>query len=157
VTDPDPTELAAIAAIERLKARYFRMIDTKDWDGLVRVFTDEITVDIAGMGEPSSGPRTTTAAEFVEGVAGALAGSVTVHHGHMPEIELQSATTASGTWAMEDEIWWPPADSAADSAADGAAGLHLHGYGHYHETYVRLDAGWRISTMQLTRLRVDLT
>ena len=29
------------------------------------------------------------------------------HHGHMPEIELTSPTTAKGIWAMEDRVWWP--------------------------------------------------
>ena len=29
---------------------------------------------------------------------------VTVHHGHMPEIELTSPTTARGIWAMEDML-----------------------------------------------------
>jgi hypothetical protein len=51
--------------------------------------------------------------------------AVTVHHGHMPEIELTSNGDATGTWAMEDELWFP----------DGSPVLHVHGYGHYHETY----------------------
>ena len=32
---------------------------------------------------------------------------VTVHHGHMPEIELTSPTTARGIWAMEDMLRYP--------------------------------------------------
>jgi hypothetical protein len=31
----------------------------------------------------------------------------------------------------------------------------MHGWGHYHETYVKGDGGWRIQTLTLTRLRVD--
>ena len=54
-----------------------------------------------------------------------------MHHGHMPEIELTSDTTATGIWAMEDHLWWP----------EGSALQHLHGYGHYHETYVKLAGG----------------
>ncbi len=50
---------------------------------------------------------------------------ITVHHGHMPEITLLSDTTARGIWAMEDKLWWP----------EGSPLVHLHGYGHYHETY----------------------
>jgi hypothetical protein len=42
---------------------------------------------------------------------------------------------------------WPP----------GAALKTLHGFGHYHETYRRLEDGWRIQTSTLTRLRVDIT
>ena len=57
-----------------------------------------------------------------------------------------TAVTATGTWAMEDRIWWP----------EGSPVRFLHGYGHYHETYVVTERGWRIATMRLTRLRVDV-
>ena len=64
----------------------------------------------------------------------------------MPEIELTSATTARGIWALEDQLWWP----------EGGPLKHMHGFGHYHETYEKLnggqDAGWRIKTMTITRL-----
>jgi hypothetical protein len=33
----------------------------------------------------------------------------------------------------------------------------MHGYGHYHETYVLVDGQWLISTMTLKRLRVDIS
>ena len=75
-----------------------------------------------------------------------LAGVVTVHHGHMPLIQILSPTTASGIWAMEDLLIWPKG-----RRPDGVAG-RVHGYGHYHETYSRESAGWRIKTLRLTRL-----
>ena len=61
----------------------------------------------------------------------------------MPEIELTSPTTATGTWAMEDWLRWPD-------------GRELHGAGHYHEEYEKVDGRWRITKMTLTRLRTDL-
>ena len=57
-----------------------------------------------------------------------LADAVTVHHGHMPEITLTSSTTASGIWALHDEIVWPD-------------GTRMRGDGHYHETYERWWTG----------------
>jgi len=33
--------------------------------------------------------------------------------------------------------------------------VNLRGYGHYEETYVKLDGQWKIKTSKLTRLRVD--
>ncbi|MBW8784291.1 MAG: hypothetical protein JF593_06595 [Novosphingobium sp.] len=36
------------------------------------------------------------------------------------------------------------------------ANARLHGFGNYHETYVRLDVGWRLKATQLTRLRLDM-
>ena len=71
----------------------------------------------------------------------------TVHHGHMPEIELTSDTTARGIWAMEDKLWWTNGDHEE----------HLHGYGHYHEEYRKEDGRWLISYRKLTRLRQDTT
>lgn len=61
----------------------------------------------------------------------------------LPEIELTSPTTATGIWALHDIVIWP-------------TGLRLDGHGHYHETYAKTDAGWRISTSRLTRLHSDL-
>ena len=133
-----PDELADLEAIRQLKARYFRLLDTRDWDGLVGVFTDPVEIDVRQDG----GVLTTSPQVFVASVRESLAGAVTVHHGHMPELELTSASSATGIWAMEDRIWFP----------DGAPVSRLVGYGHYHETYRRTDDGWRIASMRLTRL-----
>jgi len=73
----------------------------------------------------------------------------TCHHGHMPEIELTSATTATGIWAMEDHLWF------SEGHPLGIA--QLHGYGHYHETYEKVGDRWYIKSLVLTRLRVDAT
>jgi hypothetical protein len=131
-----------IEAIKQLKARYFRMMDAKDWDGLAAVFADDVEIDMTGEG----GGITRSVAEYMPFLRENIETVTTVHHGHMPEIELTSPATATGIWAMEDELWWP----------EGGPLTHLHGYGHYHETYVKTPAGWRIKTMKLTRLRRDV-
>ncbi len=128
-----------IEAIHQLKARYFRMMDTKDWDGLAMVFTDDVHIDMTGEG----GGVTTSVAEYMPFLIENIGPVTTVHHGHMPEIELTGTDSATGIWAMEDELWWP----------EGGPIVHLHGYGHYHETYRRTADGWRIATMTLTRLQ----
>jgi uncharacterized protein (TIGR02246 family) len=139
----DPIDrLLAIQEIQQLKARYFRGIDTKDWAMWADVFTEDAVLEVTDVGMSTTGR-----AAIVEGVSGALAGTRTVHHGHMPEIELTSSTTARGIWAMYDYVEWP-------EAADGAR-VGLHGYGHYHEEYVRQDGTWRIRRSRLERLRVD--
>jgi uncharacterized protein (TIGR02246 family) len=127
-----------VEAIKQLKARYFRMMDTKDWDGMRQVFADDVLIDTTDSG----GRVVQGADDFMAGLRDLLADVVTVHHGHMPEIELTSATTATGIWAMEDRLRWPN-------------GSELHGAGHYHETYEKLDGRWRIKQMTLTRLRTD--
>jgi len=130
-----------IEAITQLKARYFRTMDTKDWAAMHEVFAPDVVIDTTEDGAPLIEGRDA----FLEFLAPTLADVTTVHHGHMPEIELTSDTTATGIWAMEDHLWWP----------EGSPLQHLHGYGHYHETYVKLPEGWRIQTLKLTRLRRD--
>jgi len=139
-------------AIKRLKARYFRCMDTKDWAGFEAVFTTDATFESTSpVKEVTRG-----ASAIVKWVRATLGEAVTVHHGHMPEIELTSPTTASGVWAMEDLIWWPAATPIAWPAIGPVP--HLHGYGHYHETYIKDDCGtWRIATVELTRIRRERT
>ena len=127
-----------IEAIKRLKARYFRTMDTKDWEGMRAVFTDGVVIDTTDSG----GGLVTGADEFMAFLSGTLADARTTHHGHMPEIVVTSPTTATGIWAMEDRIRWP----------DGST---LHGSGHYHDTYERTDGIWRIASSTLTRLHMD--
>jgi uncharacterized protein (TIGR02246 family) len=127
-----------IEAIKQLKARYFRLMDTKDWDGMRQVFADDVYVDTTDAG----GRVLEGADEFVTGLRTLLADVVTVHHGHMPEIELTSPTTATGIWAMEDWLSWPDSGD-------------MHGAGHYHEEYEKVDGRWKIKKMTLTRLRTD--
>ena len=129
-----------VEAIKQLKARYFRTMDTKDWAGMRRVFTDDVVMDTTDSG----GGVVTGADAFVTFLQETLADAVTVHHGHMPEIHLTSPTTATGIWALQDVIVWPD-------------GTRLHGYGHYHETYAREDGTWRIASSTLTRLHMDFT
>lgn len=129
-----------VEAIKQLKARYFRTLDTKDWDGMRQVLADEVVVDTTASG----GNVVAGADEFLAFLQEALAGTVTVHHGHMPEIEVTSATTATGVWAMQDLVLWP-------------SGMRLHGYGHYHETYEKAGGEWRIASSTLTRLHMDMS
>jgi uncharacterized protein (TIGR02246 family) len=136
------TESGDIEAIKRLKARYFRLMDTKDWEGLAEVFADDVEIDMTGEG----GRITRGVAEYVPFLRTMLEHATTVHQGHMPEVELTSPTTATGVWAMEDRIWWPK----------GSPLSHLHGYGHYTETYEKTGGRWLIKTMVLTRLHRQL-
>ena len=141
-------KILAILEIQALKARYFRTMDSKDWVGLEAVFAPDLVADFrdAAGGEDES-MLTHGAALYVAKLAPILTPIVTVHHGHMPEIEIHSPTSASGVWAMEDKLW----------VQDGSdlPFRFLHGYGHYHETYVRLEDGWRIKSIRLSRLRID--
>jgi len=134
--------LLDIEEIKQLKARYFRLMDTKCWEDWGFVFAKDAVMEVPEANVVNNGR-----AEIVQQVSSVLEGVRTVHHGHMPEIEITGPDTARGTWAMFDYVEWPPSDSR------GRVGLQ--GFGHYREEYVREDGQWRIRHLRLERLRVD--
>ena len=133
--------LADIESIKQLKARYCRFLDTKDWVAWRGIFTDDFVSDTSEAG----GKVIAGADDFVAFVRKNLArpSQPTAHQVHTPEIEVTSATTARGIWALQDVVRFGP-------------GVSLVGYGHYHETYEKADGQWRIKTSKLTRLREDI-
>ena len=123
-------------AIKALKARYFRSMDCKDWTALANCFTHDLVADFRG----APGMLAEGRDEYMLALTKALKDAKTIHHGHMPEIEIHDEERASGLWAMDDIVDMP--------------GISLRGWGHYHETY-RCEAGtWKIATIRLTRLRL---
>jgi hypothetical protein len=134
--------LVEIERIKQLKARYFRLLDTKQWAEWADVFTEDCEVR---FGEGDVDQWIVGRDRIVKVLRRTVSEGLTVHHGHMPEIELSSATTATGIWAMFDYVETHSADP-----------IRLKGYGHYYEDYVKgADGQWRIRRLQLTRLRVD--
>jgi ketosteroid isomerase-like protein len=144
MSDVDPVQqLLAIEAIKQLKARYFRFVDVEDYESLRGLFVDDAEFEVEGY--PISG---------ADGLVGRIrehhtnAEVRTVHHGHMPEIEITGEDTARGIWAMfdyVDRIW-----------KDDGRREAFHGYGHYTEEYRKVNGAWKIASMKLTRIRVDL-
>lgn len=138
-TQSDAEALAAIEAIQQLKARYFRLMDTKQWEALRSVFSKD-----ARLLDEESNTGWTGRDAIVAGLARVLAPPVrSVHHGHMPEIELLGESEARGVWAMNDWVDTPE--------------FTLDGWGHYHERYVLEDGAWRIADERISRLRVVRT
>jgi hypothetical protein len=125
-------------ALRALKARYFRLMDTKDWSGFRALFCDDVVIDLSESG----GDVVTGADDFLTFLTARIGDALIIHHGHSPEIDVLSETTAQGIWALEDRLIWPD-------------GTRVHGFGHYHETYAKIDGEWRIRTQRLTRLHTD--
>ncbi|WP_257013002.1 nuclear transport factor 2 family protein [Rhodococcus sp. ACPA4] len=158
-----------ILELMSLKARYFRTLDTKQWDDFRSLFADNLQFFVdeqshesvrqllqtsaadspSSVISPAGSYRTPTivgADEFVEYISRSLASAITVHQGHTPEIVVSCDGTATGIWAMYDWV------------EDVHRGLSLKGWGHYHEEYeLDIDGRWQIKRMELTRLRVDMT
>lgn len=143
------TTAGDVEAIKRLKARYFRFIDTKQWDALRGLFTDDATFDGLWAAAP-------TPEDFIGNISRNLGGSdiTSVHHGFMPELEPLDGDRVRGVWAMYDYLTWPPGERAyLGVSLPGQWGIR--GYGHYEEEYRRAGDTWLISHLRLTRLRID--
>ena len=134
-------DLVELESLKQLKARYCRLLDAKDWRAWRQVFTDDFVSDTSKAG----GKLIHGADDFVAFTRGSLKkpSQVTAHQVHAPELQLTSPTTARGVWALEDVVRLAP-------------GVNLRGYGHYHETYEKIDGRWLIKTSTLTRLREDV-
>lgn len=132
-------------ALEELKSRYFRLMDTKQWDAFRELFTDDMVFYMEDSVLPDTTvPMSTTGDAFVANTSKVLTTAVTVHHGHMPELTITGPGTATGIWSMYDWV------------DDPVNGFAIQGWGHYHERYVRGDDGrWRFAEIRLTRIRVD--
>jgi hypothetical protein len=141
IADNDATTLLAIESIKRLKAQYCRYLDAKDWAAWRSIFTDDFVSDTAEAG----GKLIIGADDFVAFTRNSIGrrSQATAHQVHTPEIELTSATTARGVWALQDVVRFGP-------------GVTLVGYGHYHETYENIAGKWLIKSSKLTRLREDI-
>ena len=125
-----------IEAIKQLKARYFRLLDTQQWQEWRDLFSEDAILQWGPKAHHVFQGRDA----IVDGVRGNLEGAQSCHQGFMPEIALQGDGHARGIWAMHDWIDHPAYD--------------LVGFGHYHEEYRKHEDGrWRIQRSQLTRLR----
>jgi hypothetical protein len=147
-----PAQLLAIGQIRRLKAAYFRCMDTKNWEELPAAFTEDSIFDVRGAlempkdeAEYAKEPVLVGRRAIVDYIRTGLTSLISVHHGHEPEIEVISDVEARGIWPMEDILVAPA----------GGPFRIFRGYGHYRETYRRDDGTWRIAALQLRRLYVE--
>jgi len=164
----DIDRLVAIEDIRRLKALYFRYLDGKQWTDFAGIFAPGAIMDAS---DPFNAPHPVTGEPFVEGRADLVEGLdpgdmvmtggdaiaakaremfpdvITMHHGHMPEIDVESMDEARAIWAMEDRLLF---------VSEASPIREIQGFGHYHDTYRRIDGEWKIASSKLIRTRVDV-
>lgn len=146
--------LLNLEAIKNLKSRYLAAVDNKDWDGMLDIFTEDAVIDFSGEDQYHLGHHgmkarhvSKTKTVVIGGAAAAIRiakavdAIVTVHQCHDPQIALTSSTTAIGKWSLYDQLDY--------------GNEVMHGYGHYHEHYLLTESGWKISSLLLTRIKVD--
>ena len=138
-------EVRQIEAIKQLKARYFRLMDLRDWERWQDVLTPDCTMTLAGD------PPTVLAgrAAIVASAERHLGTRVGMHLGHMPEIELTGPASAAGAWSLL-------ACSAPIPGAGEPPPTAMMSFGRYEDVYrLEADGSWRIAETRLfTVLRV---
>lgn len=133
-------------AICEVKARYCRMLDSKDWAGYADCFTEDFILDT----RPSGGSIVHGRDEAVKMVRSSVETAKTAHQVHNPEIGFDS-DGAHAIWAMEDRVVWGP------ERIEKMGTLGLTGWGHYRERYRKCSDGkWRIAESALSRLHMDM-
>ena len=129
----DPlNRLVAIEEIKQLKARYARVVDTKHWESLADVFTED-----AVMRHPHLG--TLRGPDVIVGAISTSMGEAKYgHHLGMPEIELLADGRARAVWSV---IVHTRRGDGADEWVDESRS-------EYHEDYRQApDGRWRIASM----------
>jgi hypothetical protein len=140
----DLQRLVAIEDIKQVKARYLRCVDGKQWDEFETLFTP----DAEFIGHDVGDFRVQGTHAFREYSEKFLAEAVSIHHVHAPEITFVDDKLANVIWIMTDMLRWEKGDPI-----DGYK--RIDGWGHYHETFVKTPKGWKISSWELTRVRLD--
>ena len=114
-----------IRAIEELKYRYTRCLDTQDWDGFADCLTPDVTSDYNGLSFEDRDA-------LVDYMRTNLQGISTTHQVHHPEIEVLG-DGATGRWYLYDKVFAPAFD------------YYLEGAAFYADRYARTADGWRIA------------
>lgn len=132
--------LEDIEEIHQLKARYFRFVDEKKHDQLVKLFTPHAKLVTDGITWKS--PQ-----EFAYTIRDLTGAAPSAHSGAMPEIKITGPNTASGIWSMEDILTFPAGKKGAPEGHNG--------YGQYRETYRKVHGKWLIDSVLLTRFYME--
>jgi bile-acid 7alpha-dehydratase len=125
--------LEDIEAIKNLKAKYWRAIDTKQWDELAETLADGVVADL-GVIKPAD---KSAYVQFMKDTVdrGSIVG---IHQGHNPEIEITSDMTAKGTWELYNHL------------VDLETNKPLIFTALYHDEYAKEDGQWKIKVTKVT-------
>ncbi len=133
-----------IEALNLLKARYFRYLDTKRWADWAELFEPDAVFEIGyHYAEPLVGREA-----IVSRISASFASTTSLHYGHTPEFVFQEGGRATGVWAMVDTLI---------THSGPSAGRIMRGYGHYLDHYLCRNGTWRFASIRLTRLHVEIS
>ncbi|MEA5362683.1 nuclear transport factor 2 family protein [Amycolatopsis sp., V23-08] len=139
-------DLVVLEEIRRLKYRYLRGVDLKQWDEVADTFTVDATADYGTRATGREGHQLAGRDAILEFLTKSLGnGIITVHHAGQPEIDVDG-DTATGRWSFTDKVIVPDHKVIIDGAA------------FYEDTYRRdTDGAWRMTHIGYTRTYESMT
>lgn len=133
--DKEITRLKDIEAIQKLKGKYLRCLDSKLWDTIGECFCEDVTTSYSD-GKLSFTGRDEVVNFFRKCMPPE---HITMHQCHTPEIDFDDETHASAYWYLGDSL----------ILLDRNMGIR--GGAFYHETYEKVDGDWKIKTIGYKR------
>ncbi len=130
--------LMDIEAIKQLKHAYFRCVDTANLEELATLLHPDVTVRFKGGGYEWNldGKQ-----EYVDNIGAAFSReAVGQHNAHHPEIQVLSATEATGIWYLADHMWILNHNALTTGTAL------------YWDRYVKEDGRWLIRETSYERI-----
>jgi ketosteroid isomerase-like protein len=134
-------DLLDLEAIKRVKYAYIRCVDTKGWDELASLLTEDAVASYSSGKHHYEGRPAIM--EFLSGSLGdqAILSSHRVQH---PEITLHGDGTATAVWALDDTVIMP------------AGNTTLRGSAYYTDEMVKVDGDWKIRRTGYRRLYEEI-
>ena len=143
--------LLEIRAIERLKYRYMRALDTYDWDLLRLCMAEDISVWF-GTGAYRFDGRDNVLTFLREVLdPGFYASHIAAH----PEIELTGPCAATGVWRLQDLYVSRVGPRTRESDIKG--GDKLEGAACYYDEYLKVGGTWLIKSSGDVRIFEAIT
>lgn len=125
-------KLNDIEDIKKLKGKYFRCLDSKLWDELETTLSPNIVTSYSNGKLVFRGPKEVT--NYFK--ASMPQEEISMHMGHTPEITIESESSASGVWYLQDNLIF--------TEGSKYAGVGIQGGAFYTDKYEKVDGQWYI-------------
>ncbi len=143
--------------IRSVMAKYVRLADSKSWKSLASLFTPTgsfTPMDVSGAALIVMEGREKIAEIIGESVGDAIA----IHHLFSYEMDVISDDRVHGVFAMEDQLIRSDEElSVVQRQGNIPPFRTLHGYGHYHGDFIKINGEWYISKLTQSRVKLDFT
>jgi hypothetical protein len=135
----DIQHLKDLEAIKTLKARYIRTMILSQWQEMETLLTEDVEASYSDGKYVFNGRQNLM--KFLTDLHDATGGDNLAYWVVcLPEIDLTSAVTAKGTWAMQSYN------------LNKSHNMEQRQFAYYHDDYVKVDGVWKISRTTYQRV-----